>query len=253
MGILEGRIAIVTGASSGVGRGCAVRFAEEGAKLVITARRTEKLEALVKEIAAKGGTAISVTCDVVNEEDIDNVVNTTIKEFGTVDVLANIAQGALQDMTYLTGVTPKGALEAFVTGPLQTMLFMQKCYPYMKKQGYGRIINTSSHSCLVGAPGFAAYEMAKGAIMALTRNAAKEWGGFGIVTNACLPIVRTEAYDMTPQGRDAASRIESEIPVGHFGKAYEDCSQILAFMASEGASYLNGQFIGIDGGLILIA
>lgn len=253
MGILEGRIAILTGASSGIGKGCAVRFAEEGAKIVLAARRTEKLEALAKEIAAKGGTALAVTCDVAKEEDIDNVVKTTVDEFGTVDILANIAQGVMQDATYLADATPKGAIEAFITGPLQTMLFMQKCCPYMKEQRYGRIINTSSHSCLVGAPGFTAYEMAKGAIMALTRNAAREWGGFGIVTNAFLPVIRTEAFDMTPQGRETASRIESEIPVGRFGTAYEDCSPILAFMASEAASYLNGQFIGIDGGMTLIA
>lgn len=253
MGILEGRVAIVTGASSGVGRGCALRFAEEGATVVACARRTEKLQELVSGIQAKGGKAIAVACDVSREEDIDNVVNATIKEFGRVDILANIAQGAMEDPTFLMDVTAQRALNSFITGPVQSLLFMQKCFPYMKKQGYGRIINCASHSCILGLPGFSAYEMAKGAIMALTRNASQEWAKFGIVTNVFLPVVWTEAYDMSPQGKAAAEMLKAQIPVGRLGKPYEDCSPVVAFMASEGAGYMNGQAIGIDGGQVMIA
>jgi len=253
MGILQDRVAIVTGASSGIGRGCVLKFAEEGAKLVVASRRTALLEELVSEIISKGGTAIAVTCDVAKEEDIDKVVAATIKEYGTVHILANIAQGALGEMKYLLDVEPKNLMEAYVTGPLQSMLFMQKCFPYMKEQKYGRIINCASHSCLDGSPGFTSYEMAKGAIMALTRNAAKDWAQYGIVTNCFLPVIRTDVYDETPQGREVLKWMETAIPLKRMGTPYEDCAPIVAFMASEQARYLNGQMIGIDGGLMLIA
>ncbi|WP_224112446.1 SDR family NAD(P)-dependent oxidoreductase [Mycobacterium avium] len=253
MGILNGRVAIVTGASSGVGRGCAVRFAEEGASLVLAARRIDKLNELAGEIESKGGTAVPVACDVANEDDIDNVVGTAAREFGKIEILASIAQGAMDDHAYLMDVTPEQALKAYVTGPLQSLLFMQKCFPYMKEQGYGRIINTASSSALKGTPGFASYQLAKGAVMALTRTASQEWAQFGIVTNTILPVIRTEAFDMSEQGKAAAKRIEEQIPVGRFGSPYEDCSPVVAFLASEGAGYLNGQAIAIDGGNLLIA
>ncbi len=253
MGILEGRIAIVTGASSGIGRACALRFAEEGATVVACARRLEKLQELVGEIGGKGGRALAVACNVAKEADIDNVVNITIGEFTKVDILANIAQGGMDQQTYLHEVTPENALQAYITGPLQSLLFMQKCLPIMKEQHYGRIINTASHSALRGSPGFSAYEMAKGAVMALTRNASQEWGIYGITTNVFLPIIRTESFDLSPQGIAAAERIEKTNPLGYFGKPYEDCSPVVAFMASEGAGYLNGQVIGVDGGFFLFA
>ncbi len=95
--------------------------------------------------------------------------------------------------------------------------------------------------------------MNKGAVQALTRNASREWAGFGIVTNVFLPFVWTESFDMSEQGKAAAEAFGHQIPVGHFGKPYEDCAPIVAFLASEGAGYLNGQAIGVDGGFTLIA
>src|SRR5438477_12042807 len=94
MGILEGRVAIVTGASSGIGGAGAIRFAEEGAAVVGCARRLDKLQEMVREVEARGGKAVAVACDVAREEDIDTVVTTTAQHFGRIDILANIAQGA---------------------------------------------------------------------------------------------------------------------------------------------------------------
>jgi 3-oxoacyl-[acyl-carrier protein] reductase len=106
---------------------------------------------------------------------------------------------------------------------------------------------------LSGVPGFASCNIAKGAIMALTRVAAKEWGRFGITTNCFLPVIKGESFDSSPQGRAAAEQITMMSPLGLFGDAYKEASPIVAFMASEGAHYLNGQMIGVDGGLTLIA
>jgi 3-oxoacyl-[acyl-carrier protein] reductase len=122
----------------------------------------------------------------------------------------------------------------------------------MKAQKYGRIINTASHAALFGEKGFAAYNMAKGAVMALTRVASQEWAQHGITTNTILPVVRTEAYDMSQQGKDFATYLETAMPSGRFAPPEEIVSSF-TFLASEGASYVNGQALGLDGGWHLIA
>jgi 3-oxoacyl-[acyl-carrier protein] reductase len=253
MGILEGRTALVIGASSGVGYGCALRFAEEGANVLACARRLEKLEKLAKEAEGMAGKIVPMTCDIAKKEDLDKVVAKTIEEFGKVEILACIAQGGMEHPTNLLDAKPELALESYITGPHYTMLLMQKCFPYMKEQHYGRIITCASGSAVSGTPGFAGYAMAKGAIMSLTRFAAKEWGEFGITTNCFLPVIKADGFDTSPQGQAAAEQVKKISPVGYFGDAYKDCSPIVAFMASEGSHYMNGQFISICGGISIIA
>lgn len=253
MGILEGRAALVVGASSGVGYGCALRFAEEGANVLACARRLDKLEQLAKAAEGMDGKIIPVTCDISKEEDLDKVVTRTVEEFGKIEILACIAQGGLEHPAHLMDTTPERALESYTTGPLYTMLLMQKCFPYMKEQHYGRVITCASGSAVSGTPGFAGYAMAKGAIMSLTRFAAKEWGQYGITTNCFLPVIKADGFDSSPQSQAAAEQIAKISPVGYFGEAYEDCSPIVAFMASEGSHYMNGQMIGICGGIQILA
>ncbi|MET0145888.1 MAG: SDR family oxidoreductase, partial [Ilumatobacteraceae bacterium] len=253
MNLLQDRVAIVTGAAGGVGSAAARRFAEEGASVVLADIDGDAAQAVGDLITAAGGSSTVVPCDVSKEQDIDDVVTAAISTYGRIDILANIAQGSMGDHSYLETTSAELAFANFATGPVQSMLFMQKCLPHMKERGYGRIINTASHSALVGAAGFAPYEMAKGAVMALTRNASQEWAKFGIVTNTFLPVVRTPAFDMTAQGRAAAVSQAESNPTGRFGTPYEDCSPVLVFLASEGAGYVNGQAIGVDGGRFLIA
>jgi 3-oxoacyl-[acyl-carrier protein] reductase len=253
MGILEGRTALVVGASSGVGYGCALRFAEEGANVLACARRLDRLEKLAKEAAGMDGKIVPMTCDVSKEEDLDKVVKKTVSEFGKVDILACIAQGGMEHPTNLFDATPELALESYTTGPLYTMLLIQKCFPYMKEQHYGRIITVASGSAVQGIIGFASYAMAKGAIMALTRFASQELGPHGITINCFLPVIRGDNFDASPEGRAAAELIPQISPVRYFGDAYKDCSPIVAFMASEASHYMNGQFIGICGGLQMLA
>lgn len=253
MGILQDRVAIVTGASSGAGRGSALRFAEEGAAVVASARRKDLLDELVNEIKAKGGQAIAVACDLYNAEDIDRVVETTIAQFGKVDILANIGQGALDKHAYLENIEVAKAIDVYMTGPIQSMLFMQKCFPHMKERGYGRIINCGSQSALSGLPGFGAYEMAKSAVQALTRNASQEWAKYGITTNVFLPAHWSDAFKLSPQGIEAGNAAAARSPMGRLGMPYEDVAPMVTFLASEAAGYINGQTIAIDGGVQLIA
>jgi 3-oxoacyl-[acyl-carrier protein] reductase len=107
----------------------------------------------------------------------------------------------------------------------------------------------ASGSAVQPVPGFASYAMAKGAIMSLTRLAAKELGPYGTTVNCFLPVIKADNFDASPEGRAAAEMIVLASPVGYFGDAYKDCSPIVAFMASEGSHYMKGQFIGICGGL----
>jgi NAD(P)-dependent dehydrogenase (short-subunit alcohol dehydrogenase family) len=254
MGILDGRVAIVTGASSGIGRACAVRLAEEGASVVVTARRMQLLEELVDEITSKGGTAVAVACDVMVEEEISNVVETAADRFGRIDILGNFAQAfypyRASDHANLMATTRESAVNQFVGGPVQYLLFMQKCFPYMKEQGYGRIINTSSGAWLLGAPDYVGYGMAKAAVDALTRHASQDWGQYGIVTNTIYPVVRNADHEK--EHPEMAAALPQRIPVRRHGTAYDDLSPVIAFLASDNAGYLNGQTIGINGGLFFL-
>lgn len=255
MGILNGRAALLVGASSGLGYGCALRFAEDGADVIAAARRLERLEELAEEARERGfaGRIVPVQCDVDNEDDLDAVVSRTIEEFGRVDILACIAQGGLNTQNYLNDTTPQLALDSYRTGPIYTMTLMQKCFPHMKEQHYGRIITCASGSAVSATTGFTGYAMAKAAVMTLTRKAAQEWGRYGIVTNCVLPVTKNDHFGQDAQSTEALERIAQSSPVRYLGDPYEDASPIVSFIASEGARYLNGQMIGICGGLQVLA
>lgn len=254
MGKLDGRTAIIIGGGFGIGFGSVVRFLEEGANVVACDISEEGLNNLQKEYGYKyANQLLTLTCDVNIESDLDNVVLKTIEKFNRVDILACIAQGGMEHPTNLLNATSELALESYKTGPLYTMLMIQKCFPYMKEQGYGRIITTASGSAVSGTVGFASYAMAKGAIMSLTRFSAKELGPYGITVNCFLPVIQGRNFESSPQGQGAMEQLKKLIPVGYVGKPYEDASPILTFMASEDSHYMNGQMIGICGGMQILA
>jgi NAD(P)-dependent dehydrogenase (short-subunit alcohol dehydrogenase family) len=255
MGILDGRAAIMIGASSGLGYGCALRFAQDGADVIAAARRTEKLDALVADARDRGfpGRIVPVKCDVAEEADIDAVIKACAAEFGKVEILACIAQGGLDTVSYLGETTVEQAIYRYQTGPVYTMLAMQKAFPYMQEQHWGRIITCASGSAVSATTGFTPYAMAKAAVMTLTRKASQEWGKYGIVTNCILPTTKNDHFGTTPQSAAALEKIAQMSPVGYLGDPYEDASPIVSFLASDGAHYLNGQMIGICGGLQLLA
>jgi NAD(P)-dependent dehydrogenase (short-subunit alcohol dehydrogenase family) len=251
MDVLKNRKAIVVGASSGAGYGCALRFAEEGADVIASARRVDKLEALAK--AAKDrrfpGRIVPVECDVMKEEDLDRIVKKCLDEFGKIDILACIAQNGLFDHHYTMETTRENAHIFFDGGPVYTMLLIQKCMPHFEKQHYGRIITCASGAGVRTTVGFTGYSMAKAGIVALTRLCAAEFGKFGVVTNCFLPVTKADGFDSSDQSRAAMEMVKKMSPVGYVGDPYEDLSPVLVFLASEGAHYLNGQFLAVDGGL----
>jgi NAD(P)-dependent dehydrogenase (short-subunit alcohol dehydrogenase family) len=255
MGILEDRSALIVGASSGLGYGAALRFAEEGANVVVAARRADRLTELAQEGKRRGlaGLIVPVTCDVEKETDLDDVVARTVDEFGSLHILFASAQGGMGGGPNLAQATAEDALFSYRTGPLYTMLLMQKALPHFTAQNYGRIITTAAGAAVRASPGFAVYGMSKAAMMALTRNAASEWARFGVTTNCVFPLTRNDQFGQDTESTSSFERLVQMSPIGYIGEPYEDAGPILAFIASEGAHYLNGQMIAVDGGLSPLA
>lgn len=243
---LEGKVAIVTGASSGVGRGLAKVLAENGAKVCACARRMEKLEDLQAELAAEGETVLPVACDVTDPDQIKNVVAQCVNAFGGVDILVNCAQGS---MAYreIEDIDIDYAMTAYKSGALAALLFMKECLPYLKKSGHGRIINTASSAGYDGNAGFGAYGMAKEAIRAITRTAAHEWGKLGITVNVFLPNIATDFFRQSQP--EALKSLEAKSPLGRIGTTEEDCAPLIVFLASDESGYLTGQSFMVDGGI----
>jgi len=252
MGILQGRKAIIVGASSGVGYGAALRFAQEGADVIAGARRLEKLDELVADGKERGfpGTITPVVCDIAKDEDLDNMVNTCVSKYGQIDILACIAQGGLFDQHGMLETTPENAMLFFEQGPVYSMKMIQKCFPYMKEKHYGRILLCGSGAGASYVEHACGYSMAKAAIISLSRMTAHDLGPYGIVTNCFLPVSQSDAFSDpdSPGGKKYLAMMEQAIPIHHFGTPYEDVSPLLAFLASEQSNYVNGQCISICGG-----
>jgi NAD(P)-dependent dehydrogenase (short-subunit alcohol dehydrogenase family) len=250
MGILSGRTALVVGASAGGGYGIALRFAQEGANVVAAARRFDRLNRLAEDARTRGfsGRIVPAACDIDIETDLDSVVLRTVEEFGTVDILVCVAQGAGTRYSDVSETTLENALDFFRGGPGYTMLLMQKCLPYMKGQGYGRIVTTTSAGADSGTPNITAYSMAKAAIITLTRKAAVAWGQYGITVNSFMPLNSNDSDD-SQIVRNPPKEFLDRIPVRYIGDPYLHLSPVIAFLVSEQAGYLTGQVIRIDGGL----
>ncbi len=250
---LKGRVAVVTGASSGLGKQMAMAFAKQGASLVILARRLERLEEFKPELIKAGAPKVlAIKCDVTSTDDIDAAAEATEKEFGKVDILLNCA-GSSKD---------KGVLEMtddewdFTIATDETSVFkMTRAFAnIMKKNNYGRIINIASMYGLVGNTEIhtVAYHASKGAVVNFTRAVAAELATSGITCNAICPgYFETElTKDVldTPRFQEFA---KTHVPMKRYGKPGElDAAAV--FLASEEASYVTGLIMPVDGGYTCI-
>ena len=245
---LKGRVAVITGASSGLGAQMAEAFANQGADLAILARRVEKLEELKAKLVQKGVRVLPVKCDVTSTEDINNAANLVEQEFGKVDILVNCA-GSSKD---------KGALEMtdeewdFTIATDMTSVFkMTRAFGnIMKKNNYGRIINIASMYGLVGNDQIPtiAYHSSKGGVVNFTRAAAAELAKYNITVNCICPgyfyTELTTAVLDTPMFQEFA---KNHVPMQRYGKEGELNAGAI-FLASDEASYVTGLIMPIDGG-----
>lgn len=245
---LKGRVAVITGASSGLGRQMAIGFAGQGADLVILARRVERLEELKKELEEKGTKVLAIKCDVTSTSDIEKAAKMSENAFGKVDILVNCA-GASKDAGVLDMTDEQWD---FTIATDQTSVFkMTRAFAsIMKKNNYGRIINIASMYGLVGntAMGTVAYHSSKGGVVNMTRAVAAELAKFGITCNAICPgYFETELTQAVLNTEEFTAYMKGTVPMGRYGKEGE-LNAAAIFLASDEASYVTGAILPVDGG-----
>ncbi|MDO4313806.1 MAG: SDR family oxidoreductase [Eubacteriales bacterium] len=257
MGKLDGKVAIVTGAGQGVGRGIALALAKEGAFLSLPSRTASKVEALKEEIEAFGGAAIAFGCDVGEKEQVIHAVKKTVEVYGTVDILINNAQTTVPAHSLLD-YTDEEVDRVFKSGYWASLWFMKECYPYLKEQN-GCVINFASAIGLNSVPGYLAYASTKEAIRSLSRIAAKEWGRDGIRVNVIVPGAEspgnTQAIiDLAKWSESSGIKASFGTPaIPRKGRPEEDIGRVAVFLCSEDASFLSGYTYCVDGGYCIDA
>lgn len=246
--MLTGKIAVVTGASRGIGKAIAVKLASQGAAVVINYNGSrEKAEAVKAEIEAQGGTAYLYQCDVSDYAACETFIQDVIKEHGSLDILVNNA-GITRD-----GLLMKMSEEDFdrvlntnLKGTFNTIRFATR---QMLKQRGGRIINMSSVVGVSGNAGQANYAASKAGVIGLTKAVAREVASRGITVNAIAPgFIQTDMTDVLSDKVKEA--MVGQIPLGRFGQT-QDIAEAVAFLASEGAGYITGQVLHVDGGMVM--
>ncbi len=249
--LLEGRHAIITGASSGIGRACAVRLAQEGADVCVnyfSDREASQAQAVVAAVKEAGRRGIAVQADVGSEDDVHSMVTQTAEAFGGVDLLINNAGIENQVPTMHMSLEEwERVLRTNLTG---VFLCMRECGKLMLDRG-GVIINMSSVHQFIPWPGFAHYCASKGGMKLLTETAAREWAAHKIrVVNVAPGAIATPINDVVLDDPEAKHAVEEEIPLARFGKP-EEIAAAVAWAASEEASYMTGNTLVVDGGMSL--
>ena len=246
---LKGKVALVTGGGTGIGKGIALEFAKEGAKIAITGRRLDKLQEVVEAIKKNGGEAIAIKGDVSNPSDVDRMVKTTVDTFKRLDILVNCA-GVLYSAN-LAQHTQKIWDETIDINLKGSFLCIQRAVPEMLKQGKGKIISISSIAGQIGFPNSVAYCASKGGIMGMTKALAMELAPLKINVNDIAPgdtetplnehLLRDPEY--------LKGRVENT-PYGRVGKV-SDIAPGAVYLASDESDFVNGITLTIDGGLII--
>ena len=243
-GRLEGRVAVVTGAGAGIGRATALRFAAEGASVVVNDIDGPSADATVELAAAAGGTAVAVAGDVGDAAAVDAVVATAVQRYGRLDVLHNNAGYGLPSSVAAMGEDE--LQEMLRVNLFGTMHGTRAALGVMIGQGSGSIINTASNAGLAAADGRASYGAAKAAVINLTRSTAVENGRHGIRANAICPgPILTPAFERFAPDQ---AFYAAQIPMRRLGRA-EDVAALALFLASDESSYVSGVAISIDGAM----
>jgi NAD(P)-dependent dehydrogenase (short-subunit alcohol dehydrogenase family) len=248
---LTGKVAIITGAATGIGRATALTLAESGAAVTINYKRNEKdAELLRKQIVSTGGRAITVQADVTRASDVDALVKRAAEEFGPVDVLINNAGSLIQRLRILE-LTEERWDEVMDLNLKSAFLCSKAVVPSMMERKTGAIINLSSIAGRNGgALGSIHYSTAKGGLITFTKGLAKELAPFGVRVNAVSPGVIDTPYHEQFSSSEMMKSYVNAIPLGRVGKP-EEVAKVIAFLASDAASYLAGETIEINGGMFM--
>ena len=244
---LSGRVALVTGASQGIGRACAIKLAAQGATVGVVARTQEKLDELVKEITVAGGKASAFTLNVADEEQIKSVLKTALGQLGKIDILVNNA-GITKDTLIMR--MKRADWDAVInTNLTSAYLCIQQVISSMLKQRWGRIINITSVFGQTGQAGQANYAASKAGLIGLTMAIAREVASRNITCNAVAPgfIETSMTAVLSDEFKQNAVKM---IPLGRVGTP-EDIANSVAFLASEEASYITGHVLNVNGGMLM--
>jgi NAD(P)-dependent dehydrogenase (short-subunit alcohol dehydrogenase family) len=245
---LAGRVAVVVGGTSGIGRALALGLAEAGADVVATGRRVERLGEVAAEIEARGRRTLRVPCDVGRRASLEALREATLDAFGKIDVLVNCAGKTKRTPTLDVSEDEwNDILDTNLTGTLRAC---QVFAPPMLARGYGRVVNIGSLSTFVALFEVAAYAASKAAVASLTKSLAIEWGARGVCVNAIAPgVFRTELTSRLLDGTERGREYLMRTPLGRFGEL-DELVGAAVFLASESASFVNGEILVVDGGFL---
>jgi NAD(P)-dependent dehydrogenase (short-subunit alcohol dehydrogenase family) len=250
-GRLEGKVVLITGGGTGIGRVCAVLFAREGARVAVAGRRTAPLHQVADEIISAGGEALAIACDVSQARQAEQCVRTAVERFGRLDILVNNA-GALHVAT-AEGTSENDWSRLMDTNAKGVFLMSRAAMPELRRAGGGAIVNIGSILGLIGMKNRAAYCASKGAVTLLTKAMALDHAAEGVRVNCICPsLVETELvqglFTSQPDPKAARQARVEQIPLGRLGRP-EDVANLALFLASEESSWITGAAIPLDGGL----
>jgi NAD(P)-dependent dehydrogenase (short-subunit alcohol dehydrogenase family) len=245
---LDGKIAIITGGTSGIGRALSLGLADAGADVIATGRRQQQVNETAAEIELRGRKTLRIASDVCDRASLENLLTATQTSFGKVDILINCA-GRIKRAPTVSFAEEEwtAIIDTNLTGTLRACQVIGK---HMLERGYGRIINITSLNSFVALNEVAAYAASKAGVASLTRSLAVEWSKKGVTVNSIAPgVFRTdlnaELLDSTPRGQELLMRT----PMGRFGKT-EELVGAAIYLASDSASFVTGQTIVVDGGFL---
>jgi NAD(P)-dependent dehydrogenase (short-subunit alcohol dehydrogenase family) len=248
-GRLTGRVAIVTGAGQGIGRGIAKALAHEGCAVSLVGRTESKLLGVVKEL--DDVRAATYVCDVGKRDHVETMVEATIAELGGIDIVVNNAQGDVLP-SKIESITEEQVLELFRTGPLGSLFLTQATLPALRVRG-GSIVNFGSAAAVGGWAGYGAYAMAKEASRALTKVAATELARYGIRVNTICPAALSPSIEQFRDDYpDAFDEWLKKTPLGRIGDAELDIGRAVASLVCDDFAYLTGATLMLDGGLLIL-
>ena len=245
---LKDKVAVITGAGSGIGQAIAKMYAKEGAKVVCAGHHVESCEETVKEIEKDGGTAVAVQADVSSAADNERMVAEAVKKYGQLDILVNNA--GVVEMHPLEEMTEAQWDEVLAVDLKGTFLGMKYAIPEMEKAGKGKVINITSIAGIIGFPQIAAYCAAKGGVVTLTKEAAVEYAPKRINVNAIAPgVIKTKMTDPLLKDPKAAEQFKAAIPYPRLGEP-DDIAYAATYLAADESDFVNGAILVVDGGQI---
>lgn len=245
---LQDKVAIITGATKGMGRAIADTYAQHGAKLAIVSRTPADCQRVAEELRSTGAEAINVPADISRMGDLERIVQKTMNAYGQVDILVNNAGATMTKHAFDISEADWDHVQDV---DLKSTFFLsQMVGRIMKERGGGKIINVASIAGIVGQRGLVPYCAAKSGVIQLGRALALEWSKYNIQINAVCPgYIRTPMNDEIINNEDVVSKIVSHIPMRRFGTP-EEIAGICLYLASDASSYVTGQAICVDGGMV---